>query len=370
MSEKRRVLGRGLGALIPTSFGESERRPPDVVVPGYGHDTSSALNGVGGSAAHFRSMTQATSEHGVSFDEDSTPGHAELRTIPGVSFGLIPVDAITPNSRQPRVSFDEDDLAELAHSITLVGVLQPVVVRGVVAPADDRRYELVVGERRWRAARLAGLTHLPAIVKGIANDDMLRDALLENLHRTQLNPLEEAAAYEQLLSEFSLKHDELADRVGKSRSHVTNTIRLMKLPATVARRVAAGVLSAGHARALLGLDDPIAMERLAQRIVAEGLSVRAVEELIAVGAHRETPGSRGSRVVERSPELTELATRLGDALETRVQISIGQRKGRLTVDFSGVDDLGRILEALGLSTYVPEAAGLRGPQTETPALTG
>ncbi len=217
-----------------------------------------------------------------------------LVPVPGAYFAEIPVDRISPNPRQPRQVFDEDEMAELVHSVREIGVLQPVVVRPVPADSPDaapdgegQRYELIMGERRWRASQQAGLSAVPAIVRETAEDDLLRDALLENLHRSQLNPLEEAAAYQQLLDDFGCTHDELASRIGRSRPQISNTLRLLRLPPLVQRRVAAGVLSAGHARALLGLDDAPAMERLAQRIVAEGLSVRSVEEIVAVG---EEPG--------------------------------------------------------------------------------
>jgi ParB family chromosome partitioning protein len=266
--------------------------------------------------------------------------------VHGAVFREISVDSVTPNPRQPRMNFDEQALEELAASLREVGLLQPVVVRELL----PGRYELVMGERRWRASRLAGLTDIPAIVRDTADDAMLRDALLENLHRQQLNPLEEAAAYEQLLREFGATHDELAVRLGRSRSAVTNTIRLLGLPPAVQRRVAAGVLSAGHARALLSLGDSDAQDRLATRIVAEGLSVRAVEEIVALG--EEGPRKRAPRGPKASsPALTQFADRLADRLETRVKVDMGRSKGKITVEFASLDDLERIVAAM-----VPDGA--------------
>ncbi|HET7303360.1 MAG TPA: ParB/RepB/Spo0J family partition protein [Segeticoccus sp.] len=273
----------------------------------------------------------------------------ELAPVPGATFAEVPLGDIRPNARQPRTVFDEDELSELVHSIREIGVLQPVVVRPV-APADQgeaARYELIMGERRWRAAGEAGLATIPAIVKDTHDDDMLRDALLENLHRSQLNPLEEAAAYQQLLDDFGCTHDELATRIGRSRPQISNTLRLLKLPPLVARRVAAGVLSAGHARALLGLADAASMERMAQRIVAEGLSVRTVEEIIALGVDDEPRvRARSPRAGNRHPQLDDLAARLSDRFDTRVNVALGKRKGKLTVEFASMDDLNRILSVL------------------------
>lgn len=257
----------------------------------------------------------------------------------GASFADIPVASITANPRQPRQVFDEDDLQELVESIREVGLLQPVVVRPV---ADG--YELVMGERRLRATRLAGLERIPAIIRDTQEHDLLRDALLENLHRVQLNPLEEAAAYQQMLDDFGCTQEELAARIKRSRPQISNTIRLLRLPAPVQRRVAAGVLSAGHARALLALTDPVEQERLAQRIVAEGLSVRSVEEIIAVG---QEP-TRTRRTVARtpSPRAQHLAQSLTDSLDTRVNVQIGKTRGRITIEFAGEEDLDRILVVL------------------------
>lgn len=265
-----------------------------------------------------------------------------LAPVPGAEFAEVPVESVRPNPRQPRQVFDEDDLAELEHSVREIGILQPVVVRAV-----DEGYELIMGERRLRAARGAGLDTIPAIVRHTDDEAMLRDALLENLHRSQLNPLEEAAAYRQLLDDFGCTHDELAERIGRSRPRISNMLRLLKLPPLVQRRVAAGVLSAGHARALLGLGDGAAMERLAQRIVAEGLSVRSVEEIVLLGEDTPPERSRTRTPRETAPELEEHAARLADRLDTRVAIAMGQRKGRMTVEFASLEDLDRILDLLG-----------------------
>jgi ParB family chromosome partitioning protein len=261
--------------------------------------------------------------------------------IRGAVFREIPPTSIVPNPRQPRQAFDADALAELVASITEVGVLQPVVVRQTGLSS----YELVMGERRWRAAQAAGLDLLPAIVRETPDDALLRDALLENLHREQLNPLEEAAAYQQLLEEFGATHEELARRVGRSRPQISNTIRLLNLPAAVQRRVAAGVLSAGHARALLGLADSDAQERLATRIVAEGLSVRSVEELVSVGDG--PPPTRAPRRPRAQPtEAAAVASRLSERFDTRVKVEVGRAKGRITIEFGGSADLQRILDTL------------------------
>jgi ParB family chromosome partitioning protein len=282
------------------------------------------------------------------------PGQADAgpAPVPGASFAELPIAEIHPNAKQPRQVFDEDALAELTHSIREFGVLQPVVVR-----PDTEGYELVMGERRLRAAVAAGLDAIPAIVRSTADDAMLRDALLENIHRTQLNPLEEAAAYQQLLEEFGTTHEELAHRIGRSRPQVTNTIRLLNLPLAVQRRVAAGVLSAGHARALLSLDDADAQDELAARIVAEGLSVRATEELVALaqrnGGKAKTPRTPPARRIT-APAATELASKLSDLFDTRVRVDIGRRKGRITVEFASIDDLERIVGLMAPDVSPPE----------------
>ncbi|MDQ4010579.1 MAG: ParB/RepB/Spo0J family partition protein [Actinomycetota bacterium] len=279
--------------------------------------------------------------------------------VAGAVYQELPIGSIVPNPRQPRQSFDEESLAELEHSIREFGLMQPIVVRPLpVEPAIGKppaepvsgqlhtaSYELVMGERRWRAAQQAGLDRIPAIVRSTADDAMLRDALLENIHRAQLNPLEEAAAYQQLLEDFGVTHEELASRIGRSRPVITNTIRLLRLPVAVQRRVAVGVLSAGHARALLGLDEPFAQESLAARIVAEGLSVRATEEAVTLSRREPAPVAPKATAPRpmRAPGLQELAENLSDAFDTRVKVELGRRKGRIVVEFGSVDDLERIV---------------------------
>lgn len=263
-------------------------------------------------------------------------------------FRDIDVNLVQPNPRQPREVFDETDMAELVHSVREIGVLQPVVVR----PVEDGRYELIMGERRWRASIQAGRTTVPALIRKTADEDLLRDALLENIHRSQLNPLEEAAAYRQLLDDFGISQEELSRRIGRSRPQISNTLRLMKLPAAVQRRVAAGVLSSGHARALLSLEDPDQMDELARRIVSEGLSVRSAEEqaLVVKTDRAEDNVSRETRRLPsttRVQELDEYAEALTDKLDTQVKISMGARKGRIAIDFASVEDLERILEHMG-----------------------
>ncbi|UCN14760.1 ParB/RepB/Spo0J family partition protein [Cellulomonas iranensis] len=368
MSEKRRGLGRGLGALIPTGL-ETPRstgdRPVDVFFPdtrkderaasaastvdpaaedasaiAAGAPTADTVDAV--AAADVDAGDAAAATDVVAGDAAASADTDGLVPVPGARFAELPVTSIRPNPRQPRVVFDEDALAELVGSIREIGVLQPVVVRAV---GDG--YELIMGERRWRATQEAGLTTIPAIVRETEDGDLLRDALLENLHRAQLNPLEEAAAYQQLLDDFGCTHEELATRIHRSRPQISNTLRLLKLPPLVQRRVAAGVLSAGHARALLGLADGAAIERLAQRIVSEGLSVRAVEEIVALGGDETAPTRRPRpRAGVRNEALDDLAARLSDRFETRVKVDLGKSRGKLTVEFASVQDLNRILTAL------------------------
>lgn len=255
----------------------------------------------------------------------------------------LPIDDIVPNPRQPRDVFNEEDMDELIASIREVGVLQPIVVR----PTNGVNYELVMGERRWRASRAAGLTDIPVIIRHTADEDLLRDALLENIHRSELNPLEEAAAYEQLLRDFNCTQDELSERIGRSRPQISNTLRLMKLPPLVQRRVASGVLSAGHARALLGLQDEATMERIAQRVMNEGLSVRATEELVALTVNGTGVRRRAARSNPIQTERFEyLASTLTDELDTTVKISLGAKKGKISIDFASVEDLNRIMEII------------------------
>ncbi len=304
MSEApKRGLGKGLGALIPTS------------------------------AQAAPQLTAAVAT-------------AEVASVHGLRYAELPIDAIAPNPRQPRTVFDEEALSELVNSISSIGLLQPVVVR----PAGEG-YELVAGERRWRASGLAGLKVIPAIIRQTDDDALLRDALLENLHRANLNPLEEAAAYQQLLEDFGCTQEELAGRIGRSRPQVTNTLRLLKLPPEVQLRVAAGVISAGHARALLSLQDPEAMTALAGRIVAEGLSVRSVEEIILIG-DTASPTSRKRARSTHTPttELrADIGARLSDALDTRVTVTglaSSRARGRIVIDVADAEDLRRIADAI------------------------
>lgn len=250
------------------------------------------------------------------------------------------LSAIKPNPKQPRTVFDEDALKELAASIKEVGVLQPPVVRK--SSADT--YELIMGERRVRAAKLAGLTSIPVIIRQTPDNELLREAILENIHRSQLNALEEAAAYNQLLTDFGYTHEELATKLGKSRPLISNTIRLLNLPPSVQRRVAAGTISAGHARALLGLADQYEIEKLANRIVAEGLSVRAVEEIISLGSKIKTRTTNNKS--KTSPEIKELGVRLSDALDTRVNIEMTQKRGKIVIEFGSLEDLHRIIDVI------------------------
>lgn len=313
MTERKGGLGRGLASLIPSG-------PPP------GAPVRPNLAGVPDAAA--ATVTEAPAVSG---------------SVAGAVYREVPIDSIKPNPKQPRQVFDEEALAELEFSINEFGLMQPIVVRAL----PDDQFELVMGERRWRAAQRAGLETIPAIVRETADDDMLRNALLENIHRVQLNPLEEAAAYQQLLEEFEVTHEELANRIGRSRPAITNMIRLLKLPLPVQRRVAAGVLSAGHARALLGLDDLGAQEELAARIVAEGLSVRATEEIVTL-AKSEAPAKPkpAPRKPMQAPGLQEVADRLSNNFDTRVKVELGRRKGRIVVEFASVDDLERIVELM------------------------
>jgi ParB family chromosome partitioning protein len=278
---------------------------------------------------------------------------AGLRQVAGAYFEEVAVGSITPNPRQPRQTFDEEALEELAASITEVGLLQPVVVRKL----GEGKYELVMGERRWRASQQAGLEYIPAIVRETPDTDMLRDALLENLHRQQLDPLEEAAAYQQLLDDFGATHEQLAQKVGRSRPHISNTLRLLNLPPGVQKKLAAGVISAGHARAILSLDDPQAQERLGDRIVAEGLSVRSVEEIVLFRDDKPEKQPRKPATAKPvAPALRHLSDRLSDLFETRVKVEMGRNKGKITVEFATIDDLERIVKAMS-----PEVTSSRRP---------
>ena len=316
----RRGLGRGLGSLIPTG---PARAAPDGDTPG-----ESPREGSG-------------TPYGGTARQAPGAGTAAPELVGGSYYAELPVSAIEPNRVQPRQVFDEEAMAELVTSLKEVGLLQPVVVR----PLGEDRYELVMGERRWRAAQQAGLDAIPAIVRQTGDDAMLRDALLENLHRSQLNPLEEAAAYGQLLEDFGCTHEELAGRIGRSRPQISNTLRLLNLSPAVQRRVAAGVLSAGHARALLAVSDPELQDRLAARVVSEGISVRGLEEIVAVGeGGAAATRTRRSRPV--APGLAEIADRLSDRLETRVRVQLGKAKGKITVEFASLDDLRRIVDVM------------------------
>ncbi len=350
---KRGGLGRGLAALIPTA------PPPEPAVPavtaaeeapapaehrgdhgaGLGADPGADL---GGDAAGPPAPPPVSLVPAPAPDEPAVG-------VPGAQLREVSVDDVVPNPKQPRQVFDDEALDELTHSVREFGLLQPIVVRERTAGG----YELIMGERRLRAARAAGLETVPAIVRDTTDDALLRDALLENIHRVQLNPLEEAAAYQQLLEEFGATHEELATRIGRSRSQVTNTIRLMKLPVKVQTRVAAGVISAGHARALLGLADADAQDALATRIVAEGMSVRATEEAVALAAAEEPVARRRTRRIS-APGIEELGSRLSDRFETKVKIQIGRAKGRIVVEFGSVDDLQRIIGVMA-----PEITGRR-----------
>lgn len=382
-STKKRGLGRGLGALIPPSsesavnaFAKELSPPVEAIEPELqparaetweSASTSGRLN-LRGSAETTNGTGSVSRETSQALDRElftprlpaaqgqqpaSADEAATLLPVPGATFAELPVMSIRPNSRQPRQTFDEADLDELVASIREIGILQPVVVR----PDSEipGAFELIMGERRWRATQQAGLDTIPAIIRDTDDADMLRDALLENLHRAQLNPLEEAAAYRQLLDDFGCTHDELSGRVARSRPQISNTLRLLKLPPSVQRRVAAGVLSAGHARALLSLTDAAEMERLALRIVAEGLSVRAIEEIVALGGGGiATPAKRRApRAGQRMGAIDELASRLSDRFDTRVKVALGKTKGRLTVEFASVEDLNRILAVMA-----PEDPGL------------
>ena len=318
----RRGLGRGLGSLIPTAPSQPETADST--------ETSIAGTEVAPPAPRADGTTNG-----------STSDAAGPATPAGAYFAELPITQVRPNARQPRQVFEEEALAELVHSIQEVGLLQPVVVRRT----GDESYELIMGERRWRASQEAGRHTIPAIVRETDDDDMLRDALLENLHRSQLNPLEEAAAYGQLLEDFGCTHEELAQRIGRSRPQISNTLRLLKLSPAVQRRVGAGVLSAGHARALLAVDDAALQDKLATRVTAEGISVRGLEEIVSMGVEPDAP----ARVVRNrpvAPGLTDLADRLSDRFETRVKVDLGKAKGKITVEFASLDDLRRIVDIM------------------------
>ena len=330
---KRAGLGRGIGALIPTAdpseakrTGSTDSRRPSSSMRHVSRETS----------------TRKSSAIDVFFTE---PEAAEdLAVVPGARLLAINPSDIRPNKQQPRQVFDEEELAQLEHSIREFGMFQPIVVRPIEGAEEAPHFELIMGERRWRASQRAGLSEIPAVVKDTPDDAMLRDALLENLHRAQLNPLEEASAYQQLMDDFGITQEQLAERIGRSRPQISNTIRLLRLPETVQSRVAAGVLSAGHARAILSANTVEAMEQVADKIVNEDLSVRAAEAIVAQG-ERTTRSKPKKGSVQRG--LNEVAERLTDRLDTRVRVSLGRSKGQIVVDFQSVAELNRILGELG-----------------------
>jgi ParB family chromosome partitioning protein len=353
--QQRRGLGRGLGSLIPTAPPQQSptdgqqyaspqgERPADGTGSDPSGDTTGDPNGqhaaTGSAQGQHGSGQEAAGPDGTR--QDGTDETA-LQPVDGAYFAELPVASITPNPRQPRQVFEEDAMAELVHSVKEIGLLQPIVVRKL---ADDR-YELIMGERRWRAIQQAEIDTIPAIVRETGDNDMLRDALLENLHRSQLNPLEEAAAYQQLLDDFGCTHEELAGRIGRSRPQITNTLRLLKLSPAVQRRVAAGVLSAGHARALLGVTEGEVQDRLAGRVVSEGISVRGLEEIVSVGEYGGEKKPRPRRSKPHAPALDDLAARLSDRFETRVKVDLGRNKGKITVEFASIPDLERIVDIM------------------------
>ena len=332
----RKGLGRGLGSLIPTAPPEQAAPRADEMGSGSPgrHSATASENG----SAQGGGTATLTAERPTDAQVDAP---AE---VAGAYFAELPVGSITPNPRQPRQVFDEEAMAELVHSVQEVGLLQPIVVRRT----GDSSYELIMGERRWRATQQAGLETIPAIVRQTDDEAMLRDALLENLHRAQLNPLEEAAAYRQLLDDFGCTHDELAGRIGRSRPQISNTLRLLNLSPAVQRRVAAGVISAGHARTLLGVTEPAAQDRLAGRVVSEGISVRGLEELIAVGELGEDADEQPTVRPPRpsAPGLKEIDERLSDRLETRVKVTLGRNKGKIAIEFASLSDLERIVSII------------------------
>lgn len=365
-STVRKRGGSAKELLQPKRAGSSSKKkrpamPPVDVAAGVargrvgGKPGVSASNGTGGPASGLEVADQAPVVDHVSRE---TSVDAQLVPVPGASFAEIPIDQIVPNTKQPREVFNEEDLTELSASIKEVGVLQPVVVRTIpatgrstklkefIAEKPGARYELIMGERRLRASELAGETTIPAIIRETEDGDLLRDALLENLHRSQLNPLEEASAYQQLMADFGATQDELAKRIARSRPQIANTLRLLKLPPSVQKKVAAQVISAGHARALLALSTPEEMERLADRIVQEGLSVRTTEEIVRLGKIKAAAPPRSRRQQSLSPLGESVVSALSDAYDTRVSITEGRRKGKIVIEFAGADDLQRIADLI------------------------
>lgn len=340
MSTKKRTgLGRGIGALIPQAP-EGTERPVDVFFP------TSAENGE--TATSAAPSTPATGSVGRTPTSDSSSvNESSLVQVPGAQLVQLDPALIVPNRAQPRTEFDEEALAELEHSVREFGVLQPIVVRAIEPKpaAGEPQFELIMGERRLRASKRAGLNAIPAIIRSTADEEMLRDALLENLHRAELNPLEEASAYQQLLADFGITQEQLAQRIGRSRPQISNTMRLLQLPTSVQQKVAAGVLSAGHARAILSLqDDAEAMQALADKIINEELSVRAAE---AIAAQQPKKRKTAPKAGSRQGQLNEIAERLGDRLNTRVRVNLGAKKGQIVIEFATVQDMNRILAELG-----------------------
>lgn len=401
VARKHSGLGRGLGALIPqageqkpqatsaspsrpldvffpegpaargrggsakellqpkrTTASSKKKRPTMPAVETTGARRAAEAQAPGGATSRVGSASTAPDAVSAASVSRETSSDSELVPVPGASFAEIAIDQIVPNTKQPREVFDEDDLKELSASIKEVGVLQPVVVRSV--PAEGRsaklqefladkpqaRYELIMGERRLRASELAGETTIPAIIRETDDGDLLRDALLENLHRAQLNPLEEASAYQQLMADFGATQEELAKRIARSRPQIANTLRLLKLPPSVQKKVAAQVITAGHARALLSLATADEMERLAERIVAEGLSVRTTEEIVRLGKAKATPRPRTRQQRPLSPLGESVVSALSDAYDTRVSITEGRKKGRIVIEFAGAEDLQRIADLI------------------------
>ena len=336
--QKQGGLGKGLAALIPSGPDAPTRKPrlgdsaADIIL---GNSTPQpGRKGGEGKRVKGAPTIQQGSGSTSSKKRQATPAPI------GATYREISIGDIIPNPKQPRTVFDEDELGELVHSIREFGLLQPVVVR----PSEEGGFELIMGERRWRASSKAGLATIPAIVRDTKDDNLLRDALLENIHRVQLNPLEEAHAYQQLLEEFGVTQNELADRIGRSRPQVTNMLRLLKLPVEVQKRVAAGTLSAGHARALLSLDDTEAMEYIANRIIAEGLSVRATEEAVTLYKRDGKPAESKKKQPAPQPQyFTDSAERLSDRFDTKVTVTMGKRKGKMVVEFGDQEDFERIM---------------------------
>jgi ParB family chromosome partitioning protein len=364
---KRGGLGRGLGALIPTGLAESTTTEVEEV----DEEPAAAPSGTNGAKRQTVSSEREVSRETApvapaDVSRETTvveTGGTDLLPVPGASFQLIPIEEIATNPKQPRQVFDDDHLAELQISLTEVGMLQPIAVRektgGAAAedPENETKYELVMGERRLRAATALGWESVPAIIRRTSDEELLREALLENIHRVELNPLEEGAAYQQLLEEFNVTQEELAKRIGRSRPQISNTIRLLSLPPTVQTKVAAGVLTAGHARALLGLDSNDTQEHIAERIISEGLSVRSTEELVTACRLEETPeldeprgGASRTTAKDRvkAPGLEDLKDRLSDHFETKVSVSWGRKKGKIVIEFGSLADLDRIVEQIGV----------------------